>query len=308
MKKRGIQTIALLLALGLVGILPACGSSKKDVITIHDGQFAEMQLIHWMIKMLVEEHTDAKVEIKDQMTPSNGFQSVVANNSQLRNSYDGTLLTTFLHLDPKDVPADTTLHDYASQEASKQYQVHLMPKLGLNNTYAVAVPQEIAQQYQLNTIGDLAAVAGELVFGAEHEFFSEEGSAKFRPFTEFYGLEFKDAKQIDLQLKYSAVESGNIQVTVVYATDGLNRQAKLKILEDDQHFFPEYNGALLVRDDLFDTYAEVAPNLEEVLDMLSGQFSDDIMSEMSYQVDVEGRSAEEVAREFLQERELLPAQ
>lgn len=304
MKKRSILTIMLSVVLIFTAV--GCGSSKKnDTITIYDGQFAEMQLLHRMVKLLVEDQTDLTVEILDEMAPVNSFNELADGNSDLMNSYDGTLLTTFLGLDPSDVPDDMTLYDYANEQGSKEYGVHLLGKLGLNNTYAIGVPESVADKYKLETISDLAEVAEQLVFGAEHDFFTEEGSAKFNPFSEFYGLNFKEAKQIDITLKYSAVQSGAIDVTVVYATDGLNRQAELKVLEDDQHYFPEYNGALLVRDDFFEKYNDTAPNLDEVLDQLTGLFTDEIMTELSYQVDVEARTADDVAEEFLTEQGLL---
>ncbi|MGL6202341.1 MAG: glycine betaine ABC transporter substrate-binding protein [Lachnospiraceae bacterium] len=304
MKKRSILTIMLSVVLIFTAV--GCGSSEKnDTITIYDGQFAEMQLIHRMVKLLVEDQTDLTVEILDEMAPVNLFNELVDGNSDLMNSYDGTLLTTYLGQDSSDVPDDMTLYDYANEQASEEYSVHLLGKLGLNNTYAIGVPQSVADEYKLETISDLAKVADQLVFGAEHDFFTEEGSAKFNPFSEFYGLNFKEAKQIDMTLKYSAVQSGTIDVVVVYATDGLNRQAELKVLEDDQHYFPEYNGALLVRDDFFEKYNDAAPNLDEVIDQLTGLFTDEIMTELSYQVDVEARTADEVAEEFLTGQGLL---
>ena len=94
-------------------------------------------------------------------------------------------------------------------------------------------------------------------------------------------LEFKEAKAIDLALKYSAIDSGNLDVTIVYTTDGMNKKLGLKVLEDDQNYFPEYNDALLVQDDLFDRYADTAPNLEEVLNMLGGKFTNEIMTDLT---------------------------
>ena len=110
---------------------------------------------------------------------------------------------------------------------------------------------------------------------------------------------------MDINLKYAAVENGNFDVTVVYTTDGLNRKAGLKVLEDDRNFFPEYNGALLVREGLYDEMAETAPELRDILNSLSGRFTNEIMTDLTYAVDVEGRSVEEVAREFLTEQGLL---
>ena len=124
---------------------------------------------------------------------------------------------------------------------------------------------------------------------------------KYYPFVEFYGLDFKDAISVDLGLKYTAVESGNFDVTVVYATDGLNRKANLKILEDDRGFFPEYNGAFLVRRDVL----ERCPELEGILNQLAGRIPTEQMAELTYQVDVVGRGVDEVAREFLESLGLL---
>ena len=221
------------------------------------------------------------------------------------NAYDGTLLTTYLKLDPSDVPDGESLYDFANRTALEQDEVLLLDKLGLNNTYAIAVTQKIAEEYNLNTISDLKKVSDQLVFGAEHEFFDEEGTIKFKPFSTFYDIHFKESNSIDLGLKYSAVESGNIDVTVVYATDGLNKKANLKILEDDLAFFPEYNDALLVREDLFERFADTAPNLKETLNKLGGLFTNEIMVDLSYAVDVDGKTSLEVAEGFLKSKGLI---
>ena len=90
---------------------------------------------------------------------------------------------------------------------------------------------------------------------------------------------------------------------MVYATDGLNRKVGLKILEDDKSFFPDYNGAFLVRQDLLDQYPEVA----EILNLLAGKIPTEQMAELTYQVDVMGRTVDEVAQDFLVQLGLLNA-
>ena len=289
------------------GTLTGCGGSDGPTIELYDGINSEMQLIHKMVELVVEDKTDIEVNINDQMSAVNMFREMTREDPScdIMNSYDGTVLTTFLKLDPSDVPEGSTLYDYAKQLVNEQYGVDMLNMLGINNTYCIAVPETIAEQYNLETISDLVPVAGELTFGAEHEFFTEEGTMKFTPFTEFYGLTFANTVPVDINLKYAAVENGNFDVTVVYTTDGLNRKAGLKVLEDDRNFFPEYNGALLVREGLYDEMAETAPELRDILNSLSGRFTNEIMTDLTYAVDVEGRSVEEVAREFLTEQGLL---
>lgn len=304
MKKVLALTIVLLLAVTFTG----CNSgsdSGEDPIIIYDGLFSEMKIVHQMVKILVEDQTDASVEIRDEMAPVNSYNQMVEGETDLMNSYDGTLLTTYLKLDTTDVPEGMTIYEYANQVAKEEVGIELMDKFGSENTYAIAVLAETAEKYNLKTITDLAAVADQLSFGAEHEFYSDAGSMKYTPFTEFYGLNFKENKPIDLNLKYSAIESGNIDATIVYTTDGMNKKVGLVVLEDDQKFFPEYNTALLVRSDLFERYNDLAPNLEEVLNKLAGQFTNEIMTDLTYEVDVNGRSPEEVAREFLLEKGLI---
>ena len=148
-------------------------------------------------------------------------------------------------------------------------------------------------------------IAGQLVFGAEHDFFTAEGSMKYNPFAAYYGLKFKDAVSVDISLKYNAIENGSFQVTEVYTTDGLNIKAGLKILEDDKNFFPEYNGTRLVRQEVLEEYAD--QGLEQAMNLLEGHISNEQMAQMTYQVDVEGRDVNEVARNFLVEQGLLAA-
>ena len=299
-RKMWIPVAAILLAFCL--LLPYGRGSSGDLM-LYDGDYSETQLMHHMVKMLVEDQTDLTVTIQDQMSQVNNFNALNGNNHtcDLMISYDGTLLTTFFHQDVTDVPEGMSIYDYVNQVAQEEYGMRLLEKLGFDNTYAIAVPQAVADQYGLETISDLVPVADQLTFGAEQGFFTLEGSMKYGPFTEFYGLNFRNPVSVDLGLKYTAVENGSFDVTVVYATDGLNRKAGLKILEDDKSFFPDYNGAFLVREDVLEKY----PELEGILNQLAGEIPTEQMAELTYQVDVLGRTVDDVAREFLVSQGLL---
>ena len=61
-------------------------------------------------------------------------------------------------------------------------------------------------------ISDLAPIAGELRFGAEQDFYTDAGSMKYGPFVAFYGLQFQEAIQVDIMLKYTAIKSGSYDV------------------------------------------------------------------------------------------------
>ena len=306
------RILSVLIAAALsAGIFTGCSSPQYE-IELYDGNYSEVQLVHKMVELLVEDRTDIEVTIKDQMSSVLMFRELTREDPScdIMCSYDGSVLTAHLKQGPPDVPEGVTLFDYVSEQVYDKHGIIMLDPLGINNTYCIAVPESVAEEYNLETISDLVPVAGELTFGAEHEFFAAEGTAgtmKFGPFTEFYGLNFKETFPVDISLKYTAIENGNFQVTEVYTTDGLNRKANLKVLEDDRNFFPEYNGSLLVREELFEEMADVAPDLREILGLLSGTMDTEKMTDMTYAVDVEGRTVDEVAREFLVENGLLDA-
>ena len=60
-----------------------------------------------------------------------------------------------------------------------------------------------------------------------------------------------------------------------------------------------------MRNDTFERFREEAPELENVLNLLAGGISTEQMAELTYQVDVVGRSVDEVAFEFLKNLGLM---
>lgn len=102
-------------------------------------------------------------------------------------------------------------------------------------------------------------------------------------------------------LRYQAIQSGDIQITDAYSTDAEIARYDLVVLEDDKQLFPPYQGAPLMKAKLLEKH----PELEAVLNKLAGKITESQMSQMNYQVGVEGQSAEEVAHEFLLQEGIL---
>lgn len=277
----------------------ACGSKDKRTVTIIDGDFAEMRLFTQIAKLMIEDRTDIRVKVKDSMASSLAFEQIKNGKMDIYMSYDGSLLTAYLGHDPSEVPEGTSLYDYANELGKKEAGVMLSPKLGEQNTYVVAVMPETAEKYHLTKVSDLKKCAKELTFAAEHEFF-DEGSKHFDAFVSIYGLDFRQNNTIDRGLKYVGINAGNMDVTVVYSTDGLNKRFGLVTLEDDLHFFPEYNGAYLLRADLYEDF----PELEAIFQELAGKFDNEICTDLNYRIDVKVEEPKKVAREFLEEHNM----
>ena len=120
-------------------------------------------------------------------------------------------------------------------------------------------------------------------------------------FNNTYGLEFKDTMDLDIGLKYQALNEGQIDVMVVFTTDGQLSSSDVVVLEDDLQFFPSYLCGNVIRSEVLEAH----PELNEVFEKLTGTISDSDMAEMNYKVETEGREPEDVAEEFLRDCGLL---
>ena len=196
---------------------------------------------------------------------------------------------------------DTEMLDSLKSEYQEKFGMTWVSLYGFNNTFAVAVREEAAQQYNLKTTSDLAAVAGELNFGGNPDYI--ERADGFPLLAETYGLEFKSVNDIDIGLKYQALQNGDIDVTNAFTTDAQlgNQSVRLVTLEDDKHLQVNYFCSTVVRQDALEKY----PELERALMKMDGLLTDSEMAHLNYLVEVEDADEKEVARDFLVEKGVL---
>jgi len=118
---------------------------------------------------------------------------------------------------------------------------------------------------------------------------------------EIYNLKFKNINPVDGGLRYTALINEESDLIDAFTTDGLIDKFELTVLEDDKQFFPPYYAAPLIRIDTLEKY----PELEEVLNSLSGKITDSTMRALNFEVDVNGKDPRVVANEFLVKEGLI---
>ena len=120
-------------------------------------------------------------------------------------------------------------------------------------------------------------------------------------FQEHYGFEFPELAVVDLGLAYQAVGDGLAHVGIGDATEGRIAKYDLVVLEDDKAFFPAYNPAPLVRQDILETY----PELEEILRELSSRLDLETLSMLNKKVSIDNEMPRNAARDFLLQEGLI---
>lgn len=251
-----------------------------------------------MLADLIENKTDIEVERKLNLGGTQvAFSALDNDDIDVYVEYTGTGLVSILNKSPLN-DADQ-VYDVVQKEFKANYGIQLLEPLGFNNTYTIAVRQDTAQQYGLNTISDLAKVSDGLIMGPTIEFANREDGLP--GLSQTYNMNFTDVKAIDGGLRYSALDNHKSDVIDAFLTDGLIEAFSLKVLEDDKGFFPPYYAVPIIKEKTLKKH----PELKKVLNSLSGKLTDDIMRKLNYKVDSLKESPEKVAKEFLQKEGLL---
>ena len=215
--------------------------------------------------------------------------------------YTGTSLVTYNKITDKLNAADT--YKRVKELDAAKGLVWLNPSAA-NNTYALAMRRDDAAKRGIATISDLAKAVkadGKLSLASNSEFFARPDGLK--PLQETYGFEFvrDSVKRMDTGLTYQALRDSQVDVSLVFATDGRVPAFNFVILKDDKGFFPAYALTPVVRKEVLDKN----PKLAEPLNALSAKLTDAVMGRLNAAVDVDKKSVEDVARGFLREQGLL---
>ena len=291
----------LSLATTLILLVSACGSSPSSTakpIVIGSKPFTEGVVLSELAAQLIEGNTQLKVERKFNLGGTIvAFNALKNGDLDLYPEYTGTGLMAILK-QPAVADADKA-YGIVQKEFNSQFKIKWLKPLGFNNTYAMAVPEELASQNNLKNTSDLAKIVDKLIFGAEQDFFGRADG--YDGFTQAYGFKFKNVKQMEIGLKYKAVANKEVNVINAFSTDGLLITHKLRVLADDKKFFPPYYGAFLVRMSTL----EKQPQLEAVLDKLAGKITDSEMQKLNYEVDQEKKDPAAVVKAFLKAKGLV---
>ncbi len=288
----------IILGVCLLGILlVGCNQDEKKVV-IASKPMTEQYIIVEMLTYLVEENTDITVEQKLGIGggTANIQPAMVNGEIDIYPEYTGT--GWLFVLDQELINDPDELYLSVKDQYESEYGIIWSELYGFNDTYGIAVKEELAEELDLNTYSDLVAVSKDLRIGAEYDFY--ERADGYPGLESEYGFDFGKKTELDIGLKYDAIEQDQVDAIIIFSTDGRLEEYGLRVLEDDQNYFPSYYCATLIREETLEEY----PELKEVLAMLDGQISNDEMTYMNYLVEIENQDPKQVAIDFLEEKGL----
>lgn len=293
-----IVTILVILTTG--SFLPQIKNKSFNQPLIIAGKLGtEPNILIQMYKLLIENQTDIKVELKENLGKTAFlYQALKSGAIDLYPEFTGTITKTLLKNPPKSSNNARLVYEQAKLGIKREDDLVYLRPMAYQNTYALAVKQDFATKYHLQTISDLQKVSSFAIAGFTLEFSQRADGNK--GLQSKYQLNLK-VKTMEPALRYKALERGDIQIIDVYSTDSEIRRYHLKVLQDNRQLFPPYQGAPLMRAETLKKY----PALKPVLNQLAGKITTKQMQELNYQVDVLKKSPRQVAQKFLSEQGLL---
>ncbi|MEH6571160.1 MAG: glycine betaine ABC transporter substrate-binding protein [Halioglobus sp.] len=255
-------------------------NSSSAALRVASKTFPESYILAEITSQLLESH-GFKVERKTGLGGTLIAYEALQNGSiDIYPEYTGTLSQAVLR------QPNMTRAQLSSALASRNLNLEVL--LGFNNSYAIAISREIAQGRNIELISDLAQHP-DLVFGFSLEFLNRGDG--WPVLKSAYQLP-QHASGIEHALAYRAIESGKLDVTDAYTTDGELDAYDLRLLEDDRSFFPGYEAVLLTRNDLPEAAAVVLHSLHDSID-------EPTMRSLNRRLADENLEPREVASQFL---------
>jgi len=275
---------ALIVLLALFSI--AC--SREQRVRVGSKNFSEQLVLGEIIAQHLENrlhgHVSRKFDLGGTLLTQQAMES---GQLDVYPEYTGTALIAVLKAKPLKDPAEVLK---AVRQGYRQWHLEWLDPLGFENTFAMAVRNEDGGYKTLSA----AAQARAWKLGAGYEFAHREDGLPGLMKT--YSLRLSGTpRTMDLGLLYQALSKKQVEMVAGNSTDGLLSVLPVTVLEDDRHYFPPYECALVVREEAERQFPALRPALNE----LSGKINSDTMRRLNYELDGKHRPAREIARNFL---------
>jgi osmoprotectant transport system substrate-binding protein len=187
-------------------------------------------------------------------------------------------------------------------EAFRGRGVEVLDPSEAQDANGLAVTAQTASRYSLRTISDLRPVAGKLVLGGPSE-------CPSRPLCllglrSTYGLTFRRFVPLDEggPLTREELASGQIDVAVLFTTDGDIPSRGFVVLQDDRELQPPENVTPVVRKELVLRYGQ---RFTDVVNAVSASLTTEALRELNRLVSLGSSSPAGVARGWLLSKHLI---
>ncbi|MFF3559104.1 glycine betaine ABC transporter substrate-binding protein [Streptomyces sp. NPDC002574] len=276
--------------------LPLKGAS----LTVTSKSFSEQIILGSMIG-LVFKAAGADVLDRTNIQGSIGAREAVrSGDADAMYEYTGTAWITYLG-NAKPI-TDPQAQWQAVRDADLKNGITWLPPSTLDNTYALATTRAKNRPYGLRTLSDVAALSrrkpSAVTLCVENEFASRDDGLPGMVKAYDMQVPASNIRKMDTGVIYTQIpKRGSCLLGEVYTTDGRIASLHLEVMEDDKHFFPNYDAAPVINSKALKRW----PVIRDLLDPISRKLTTAVGRELNARVDVRGEDPRQVAKDWLVE-------
>jgi osmoprotectant transport system permease protein len=142
------------------GFTVSQGAGGPADIRIGSKNFTEQYILAHLFETLIESRSDLEVDLKTGLAGTKiCLDALTAGEIDLYPEYTGTGLHVILkageELDEETLRDRDQVYRFVKEQSSRRFDLHWLPPLGFNNTYALMMRQEQAERLKIETITDL---------------------------------------------------------------------------------------------------------------------------------------------------------
>ena len=274
-------------------------------LTVGSKEFTE-QLVLGEITRIALERAGATVNDEIGLAGTAIVRAALeAGEIDLYWEYTGTGWITLLG-ETEPIPGSEAQYEAVAERDLAENDIRWLTPAPFDNTYAVAAHESAAAELDLSVLSDLRRLLDEspeeATFCIASEFATRDDGL---PGMEaHYGISFPEGNlvMLDEGAIYSEVaDRTNCNLGEVFATDGRIRALDLVVLEDDEDFFPVYNPAVTIREDVYQQH----PQLGDLFADIASRLDTETMQDLNARVDEFGEFPDEVAEDWLRTQGLI---
>ena len=316
MKKRTAASLVGLLAIGALALTGCSTGGTGGGGAAPDGQGAELDGLSGEIgaKDFSEQYILA--HITSQLLNAHGADTTantsVVGSANVRAALEGDDFlgyweytgTSWITYNGNTAPVQGEAAQFdATKKADAANGIAWLDPAPLNNTYAFAILADTAKKLGVSTLSDIAALpAGDQTFCIESEFSTRDDG--WPGLKAAYGIDVPDSNvsMLDTGVIYTTTADGKTcNFGEVFQTDGRINALDLVVMEDDEQFFPVYQGAFTLKQSTLDDF----PKIADVMALVSPLLTTEEMQKLNALADVDGQDPEDIATDWLTEKGLI---
>ncbi|NLB87571.1 MAG: ABC transporter substrate-binding protein [Bacteroidales bacterium] len=311
MKKFIIFLVILFISVNFIACNNEQGKEEatKGPVTIGTFIDSEGAILGKMMVMLLEQEGYEIIDKTEFGTPDILRKALLAGEVNLVLDYTGS--GQYYHdVEDTDIWSDAREGYLLTKKLDEEENnIIWLEPANANNTEALAVRREFSEANNIKNMEDFARYVNEggtvkLICSASFA----ENIKGLRGFEEAYGFHLSAEQLIVLasgntaeMLKALVEKTNGVNVSLVYGTDGALDKMDLVVLNDPKSIPPVYLPAPVLQGALYEKY----PEIEKPLNRLFQSLNEDNLRQLNSKVAYDGMAAETVAREYLEENELL---